>query len=158
MYYAVIINYWSYFLPEGIKIPKLNRWSMELADYNIMFVHIKGKNNVLVDAISMLKILNIYKELLENPKKTQVFSSTQAIVMEINVTSMLTISISMLHTEQKWDKTGRKLVSQICHGNKSSFKSVIYVCKCCPTETPICSWFTTWHSNSTTFISTNYPA
>ena len=28
------------FLSKGIKNPKLNRWSMELADYNIPFVHI----------------------------------------------------------------------------------------------------------------------
>ena len=40
---------------KGIKIPKFNRWSMELADYNITFVHVKGKNNVLMDAISRLK-------------------------------------------------------------------------------------------------------
>ena len=29
------------FLSKGIKIPKLNRWSMELADYSIKFIHIK---------------------------------------------------------------------------------------------------------------------
>ena len=39
-------------LSKGIRLPKLNSWSMELADYNIMFVHIKGKNNVLMDANS----------------------------------------------------------------------------------------------------------
>ena len=47
------------FLSESIKIPKINRWSMELADYNITFIHIKGKNNVLGDAISRLKTLHI---------------------------------------------------------------------------------------------------
>ena len=31
------------FLSEGIKISKLKRLSMELENYNIMFVHIKGK-------------------------------------------------------------------------------------------------------------------
>ena len=30
------------FLSKGIKIPEHNRWSMELADYIITFVHIKG--------------------------------------------------------------------------------------------------------------------
>ena len=68
-----------------------------LADYNIMFVHIKGQNNVLADAILGLKPLYIYKEASENAK-TQV-------VMEICATNMHTISTSMLHTEQKWDKT-----------------------------------------------------
>ena len=31
------------FVSKGIKIPKLNRWSMELVDYNITTVHIGGK-------------------------------------------------------------------------------------------------------------------
>ena len=43
------------FLSKGIKIPKLNKCSVELADYNLTFIHIKGKNNVLVNAISGLK-------------------------------------------------------------------------------------------------------
>ena len=43
------------FLSQGIKIPKLNRWCMELSDYNIMFVNIKGKHNTHADAISRLK-------------------------------------------------------------------------------------------------------
>ena len=33
---------------------------MELADYNIPFVHIKG-NNILADAIARLKMLDIYR-------------------------------------------------------------------------------------------------
>ena len=41
---------------------------MELADYNILFMHIKGKHNILTDVISRLKSLNIYKEILENLK------------------------------------------------------------------------------------------
>ena len=56
------------FLSKGVKIPKLNRWSVELVDYNIKFIHIKGKHNTLADTISRLKMLNTYKEPLENPK------------------------------------------------------------------------------------------
>ena len=60
-------------------------WSVELADYNITFVHIKGKNNVLADAISRLKTLNIYQEPLENPK-AQVGNYAQEGVTEICAT------------------------------------------------------------------------
>ena len=49
-------------------MPKLNGWSMGLADYNVTFVHIKGKESVFADAISRLKTLNIYKEPLNDPK------------------------------------------------------------------------------------------
>ena len=58
---------------------------MELADYNITFVHIQGKNNVLADSISRLKTLNISEEPLENPQ-TSVVSNTQENVMEICAT------------------------------------------------------------------------
>ena len=54
MYYAVIINCWT-LLSKGIKLPKINRWSVEFAECNITFVHIIGKNNVLADSISRLK-------------------------------------------------------------------------------------------------------
>ena len=41
---------------------------MELAGYNIIFIHIKGKYSVLEDASYRLNMLNIDKEPLENPK------------------------------------------------------------------------------------------
>ena len=40
--------------------PKLGQWAMKLADYNITFVHIKGSDNILADAISKLKVIYIY--------------------------------------------------------------------------------------------------
>ena len=52
---------------------------MKLAENNSMFVHIKGKNNVLADAVSRLKTLHIYKEPVKNPK-IPVVSSTQSIL------------------------------------------------------------------------------
>ena len=45
--------------------------------------------------------------------------------MEICATDMHTLSTNMLYTEQRQDKTHRKLVLQICHINKSRFKSLI---------------------------------
>ena len=78
----------------------------------------------MAGAISRLKTLNIYKELLENPK-AQVASKTQENVMEICDINMDTVYTSMLATEQKWDKICRNLSSQTCHSNKSNFRSVI---------------------------------
>ena len=53
-----------------------------------------------------------------------IVNNTQEVSIEICANSVHTISISMFCTEQKWDKTCKKLVSQICHGNRSNFKSV----------------------------------
>ena len=58
---------------------------MDLPDYNITFVHIEGKNNALLDAMSRLKTLNIYKEPLKN-SKTPTVSNTQGYVMEVQKT------------------------------------------------------------------------
>ena len=42
------------FLSRGMKIAKLDRWTMLLQEYDITFVHIKGKDNILADTISRL--------------------------------------------------------------------------------------------------------
>ena len=85
-------------------------WSMELAYYHITFVHIKVKHNILADTISRLQMLNIYKEPSETPK-AEIISNLQSVVTEICATSMHTIDIDVLHNEQMWDKTCKKLAS-----------------------------------------------
>ena len=95
---------------------------MELADYNIKFLHIKGKHNILTDAILRLQTLNTYKEPLENAK-VQIVNNTQQVLMEVSATSMHTVGIGVLYNEQKWDKIWKTLVPQICHSNKNSSKS-----------------------------------
>ena len=52
--------------------------AMELTDYNIAFFHIKGHNNILADAISRHKMLDIYRNPIEYPKKLNA-SKTQHI-------------------------------------------------------------------------------
>ena len=95
------------FLSKGIKIPKLNSGSMELADYKISFVHIKGKHNILADTISRLKLLNIYEEA-----SSMNSYNSQSVVTEICATSMHNIDSGTFCNEQKWDKTC-KMLSQI---------------------------------------------
>ena len=97
---------------------------MELGDYNITFVHIKGKNNVLADAISRLKMLDIYKERMEN-EKIPVVINMQEHVTEVHEASMHTLSTTRIHTEEKSDITCKKLALQLHHSNKGNFKLVI---------------------------------
>ena len=49
-----------------MKIAKLDRWVMLLQEYDITFVHIRGKDNILADAMSQLCTINIYEEALDN--------------------------------------------------------------------------------------------
>ena len=53
------------FLSRGMKIAKLDRWAMLLQVYDITFVHIKGKDNILADVISRLHTLDIYEKATE---------------------------------------------------------------------------------------------
>ena len=47
-----------------MKIAKLDRWAMLLQEYDIKFIHIKGKD-ILVDAISRLCTIDIYEHPTE---------------------------------------------------------------------------------------------
>ena len=44
---------------------------MELSDYNLMFVYIKGSKNILAGGISRLMTQDIYRDPLENPKTSK---------------------------------------------------------------------------------------
>ena len=45
------------------------------------------------------------------------------VVLEVCATSMQTVGIDMLHSEQNWDNMCKKLAMQLCHSNKNSSKS-----------------------------------
>ena len=60
------------FLSKGIKIPKLKRWSIELVDYNITFVHIKGKNEHFSRHCLQVKNKKKYLQIINwEPKNTR---------------------------------------------------------------------------------------
>ena len=62
-----------------------------------MFVQIKGSNNILADAISRLKTLDIYKEPSDNPNT----SDTMTCIEEMVSSDIQTLRIDKLHAEQE---------------------------------------------------------
>ena len=58
------------FFSGNMKNPTLNRWVLELNEYNIVFKYILGKKNVVADAISRLKQKNLYMEPMDKNKPT----------------------------------------------------------------------------------------
>ena len=82
----------------------------------------KGKLYTSGDAILRLKILNMHKKPLENPK-VQVINNTQWVVTKVCATRMHTIGIAILCHEQNWDKMCKMVISKIHHNNKISPKS-----------------------------------
>ena len=50
------------FFTTGMPSPKLDRWALELQQFDIKFQHIQGKRNVVAAAISRLRTLGLYKD------------------------------------------------------------------------------------------------
>ena len=68
-----------------------------VSDYNIIFVHIKGDNNIFFRTNFQTEILDIYKELLDNPKSSDTMTCIAAMVSS----DIQTLSIDKLHAKQK---------------------------------------------------------
>ena len=64
------------FLTRGMKIAKLDRWAILLQEYDITFVCIKGKDNILANAISRLHTIDIYKKATETQHLHAVMTAT----------------------------------------------------------------------------------
>ena len=61
------------FFTTGISSPVLERWALELQQFNIKFQHIQCKKNIVADAISQLRTLGLYKtmamKMFQSPQK-----------------------------------------------------------------------------------------
>ena len=66
------------FFSCGMKIHKLEHWSIELSDYNLTFFYIKGTDDILADTISRLKMPKMY---MENPK-TATLNNTEEYALQ----------------------------------------------------------------------------
>ena len=118
------------FLSRGMKIAKLDRWAMLLQEYDITFVHIKGKDNILADTISRLCTLDIYDNAIETHHSPTVKTSITQQECTIDLTqhidsALLLQSLNMnyttLWTLQKQDKFCKNKAHELHLGNKSIF-------------------------------------
>ena len=114
------------FLSVGMKIAKLDRWAMLLQEYDIKLIHIKGKDNILADAISRFCTLDIYKDPEEVkvkptsvPENLQTSSKTQDEIELIDVRipqQLLNITTKTLKRLQKQDEIYKRKVYKIKTG------------------------------------------
>ena len=118
------------FLSRGMKIAKLNRWAMLLQEHDITFVHIKGKDNILANAISRLHTLDIYEKTMETQHSPAVKTpitqqeGTIGLIQSIDSTpwlQSLNMSSTNLQMFQKQDKFCKNKAHELHLGNKSSF-------------------------------------
>ena len=115
------------FLTRGMKIAKLDRWVMLLQEYDITFVHIKGKDNILADAISRLCTINIYETADDTDTSHIANIDSTEIPEQVHPDQMsqslqpINMSSDTLCSLQKQDKFCKHKAHKIHLGVKSTF-------------------------------------
>ena len=115
------------FLRSGMKTQKLDRWALELSDYNLNFVHIKGNDNMLADTISHQKSKNLYDELLQDPKTLHCQDISLVMTKHPNPDSPITTEL--LVEEQKKDEQGGTLAAELHKPRHTKIKHFMYLDK-----------------------------
>ena len=113
-----------------MKIAKLDRWAMVLQGYHITFVHIRGKDNILADAIFRLPTIDIYEKAIETQHShvakttTTQLDETVEQIQHINSSPLLqplNMNSTTLCTLQKQDKFCKNKVCKLHAGIDSTF-------------------------------------
>ena len=72
------------FFTTGMSSPVLDRWAMELQQFDTIFGHIQGKLNLLADAISKLRTLGMYKKNDNVDEPSTIDDVVENLIQEIN--------------------------------------------------------------------------
>ena len=106
---------------------KLDRWALDLSDYDLNFAHIKGKDNILADTISHLKSMILYHKLLQDPKTLHCQDISVATIKNPHAKS--TITTELLTEEQKKDEQCRTLAAEFHKPRITKIKHFTYLDK-----------------------------
>ena len=118
------------FLTRRMRIARLDRWAMLLQEYYITFVHIKGKDNILADAISRLHTIDIYEKTIETQHSHAVKTTTTQLdemlkqIQHVNSSPLLqslNMNFPTLCTLQKQDRFCKNKVCELHSGIHSNF-------------------------------------
>ena len=103
---------------------------MLLQEYDITFVHIKGKDNILADAMSRLHTIDIYEKAIQTQHLHAVTTTTKhqegtiELIQHVNPSPLLqslNMDSTTLCTLQKQDKLCKNKVCKLHSGVDSSF-------------------------------------
>ena len=71
------------FFKGGMNFTKLNRWSLELQEFDISLEFIRGKLNTVADIIICLKNEGLYKEYSNENQKSNTITSLNERIEEV---------------------------------------------------------------------------
>ena len=135
-----------------MKIPKLNHWSMELSDYGLTFVYVKGNDYILADVISRLKMLDIYMELIENWRRDAP-NSTEEWITWVPANKIQILNTCSFCAKLNKDINCRNLAVPLCCKRQLQPSYDFYWWS--STKTTVCPCIETWHHHKTMFNCTN---
>ena len=73
----------------GMSSPVLDRWALELQQFNIKFQHIQGKKNVVADVISHLGTLGLYQDNGNEDIPLTIEDVIEKIIEEVHLTDII---------------------------------------------------------------------
>ena len=109
---------------------------MLLQEYDITFVHIRGKDNILTDAISRLHTINSYEQAIEThhshvtkTTNTQLAGTVEQVqyIDSSPLLQLLNMNSTTLCTLQKQDKFCKNKAHELHSGIDSTFTSIMAV-------------------------------
>ena len=92
--------------------PVLDRWALELQQFDIRFQHIQGKRNVVADAISRVRTLGLYQnnDNEDVPSSVKMLSKTSSSSPfcrhspQESTYNVGKLNLEVLRKEQQWDQ------------------------------------------------------
>ena len=101
------------FFTTGMSSPSLDRWALELQQFNIKFQHIQGKKNVVADALSQLRTLGLYQDKGNDDIPITTDDVTENIIEEVHLGDAIQkattystekLNLDILRKEQQCDQ------------------------------------------------------
>ena len=77
------------FLSTGMSSPVLDRWALELQQFDIKFQHIQGKKNVVACVTSRLRTLGLYQDNDNEDVPNTLEDVTKNIIEEVHSTDIV---------------------------------------------------------------------
>ena len=102
--------------------PVLDRWSLELQQFDIKLQHIQGKKNVVANAVPILRMPGLYQDNGNEDMPLTVDDVIENIIEEVHSSDIAPkrpaykvgkLNLDVFREEQQWDRFGKNKVKEL---------------------------------------------
>ena len=106
----------------GMSSPVLDRWALELQQFNIKFQHIQSKKNMVANAIFQLRTMGLYQDNGNEDVPPTIDIVIENITEEVHSTDIVPgtpaynmgkLNLEVLWKEQQWDQFCKNKVKEM---------------------------------------------